>query len=235
MRFFELFGIDFNHIIFLNEPRIFKKVILPDQSYIPLKGYKKDYFDIIGKIVESCDKTDFKYKKIYFSRAKFAKTNHNEFGENQITSLFAKNEFKIIYPEELSLDEQINMINSCDIFVTAGGSLAHNVIFRKDKNMRMFLFNRMDGYQWHQWMFNEMSGIQLNYIDSYCCPYRFIMKTSISGPFLYSVNKNVRLFAKDYGLIVPHGLMVKKISSFLSYSLRFFHTVISKLMTKRNN
>ena len=196
-RFFELLGIKKEQLVIINKTTIIKKLIIPDLSFVPFTFYSKDFLRIFDLILENNNIPKSPYKKIYFSRGKFSSHSKTDFGEDQLVSFFSENGFKIIYPEEHDLIEQISFINGCDVFATIGGSLAHNIVFLNQKNQNkpiMYLFNRMDGYQWHQWLLNEAVSVPINYIDSFNEPYRWVFKTLVNGPFLYGLNKNVKRF-----------------------------------------
>ena len=107
-------------------------------------------------------------------------------------------------------------------------AIVHNIIFSKTAP-KMMLFNRMNGYQWHQWMLDEMAGVEpITYVDSYSEPYKFIFKTKIGGPYLFWINKQVKTFAKDNAFKLPEGgVCAAKI--FIRYSLRVAYTLASRI------
>ena len=229
--FLKYFGIDESKIILITEPTCVEELIIPEMSYNPLKDWHIEYLDTIYQVVDNIPKQNLEVAdKVYFSRSKFASTMKSDFGEETIVRFFEANGFKIIYPEEHDLAEQIFYVNNCKIFATIGGSCAHNIIFSKTKP-KMILFNRMNGYQFHQWFLNEMAGVEpVTYVDAYNEPYRMLMKTSVSGPFLYCVNRNVRHFAKDYGLILPKIKRAILFRSIVRYSYYSFRTIAKKIV-----
>ena len=62
------------------------------------------------------------FDKVYFSRRKIFQ-NGREWGENNIERVFYNLGYKTIYPETLSIDEQINILRNCSHFATTEGSI----------------------------------------------------------------------------------------------------------------
>lgn len=79
--------------------------------------------------------------KVYFSREQFRDAQKKEIGENEISKVFEDNDYTVIFPEKLSLAEQIFIYNHCDDWVCISGSLAHNIVFSK-KDVKVTILNR---------------------------------------------------------------------------------------------
>ena len=88
----------------------------------------------------------------------------------------------------------------------------------------------MNGYQWHQWMLDEMAGVEpITYVDSYSEPYKPFFKTTISGPYLFWPNKNVKKYALDRNFTVPKFSVAQKISIRARYTVRVIRTILSNI------
>lgn len=217
--FLKMFGILKEQIIIITEPTIYTSMIIPDMSYVPLKVWHQEFLDIVYKVVRNVGISELPpMEKVYFSRSKFSDKLKSDFGERFIVEFFRANGYEIIYPEEHSLAEQIYYVNHCKVFASIGGSCAHNILFSRTRP-KMILFNRMNGYQFHQWYLNEMAGVEpIIYVDAYNEPYHFVMKTGVSGPFLYWLNKNVKRFAADYNMVIPRIPVKDQLYCFVRYS-----------------
>lgn len=217
--FLRMFGISEEQISIVTEPMIYTRMIIPDMSYVPLEVWHQEFLDTVYKVIQNAKIPELKpAEKVYFSRSKFSEKQRSDFGEKFIVEFFKANGFEIIYPEEHSLAEQIYYVNHCKIFASIGGSCAHNILFSETKP-RMILFNRMNGYQFHQWYLNEMAGVEpVVYVDAYSEPYRFALKTGVSGPFLYWLNRNVKRFAKDNDMVIPFIPLRDRMRCFAQYS-----------------
>ena len=222
LRFLELFGIKESQIVFINEPTVVSEIIIPDMSYIPNVGYWKEYLEIVEKVVSNVEFNNKTYEKVYFSRKKFSYKSKTDFGEESIIRLVQKNEFQVFYPEELSLDDQIIIMNKCSEFASVGGSLAHNIIFCCIHRPRVTIFNRLSDYQWHQWMLNEMSNIEYTMVDAFIEPFKKIASTTINGPFLFSINKFIKKYICLRNWKKSNVNVIHRIVTFNKYSFFFF-------------
>lgn len=242
-KFLDALGIKEDQVFYITEPTCIRKVIVPEMAFIPtgtlavregeqIPRYHREYLDTIYKAVDHISVPDIEpHEKVYFSRSKFAAKSKTDYGESFITELMQANGYYIVYPEEHTLEEQIFYVNTCKVFASIGGSCAHNIIFSKTKP-QMILFNRMNGYQWHQWMLDEMANVEpITYVDMYCEPYKAIFKTTISGPYLYLINQNVKRFAEDQGFVIPPGSnnFLKIMMTLCRYTCRVLHTAATKI------
>lgn len=241
-KFLNALGIQREQVLYLTEPVRVKKVTIPEMAYVPtgtmavnqgevIPRYHREYLDVIYKVVDTITPPScVSHEKVYFSRSKFTLKSKTDFGEQFITDLMQANGYYIVYPEEHTLEEQIFYVNTCKVFASIGGSCAHNIIFSKTKP-KMILFNRMNGCQWHQWMLDEMAGVEpITYVDMYCEPYKAVFSTTISGPYLYLPNKNVRQFAKDHSLVIPPvcNNRLTMFKTIFRYTIQVLRTAASK-------
>ncbi len=69
-------------------------------------------------------------RPLYLSRTKLKRSVHSFRGEHRIEEYCRKSGFRIVYPERLSLRDQIEMVNIHDTFVGLQGSAFHSLMFR---------------------------------------------------------------------------------------------------------
>ena len=123
-------GVANENIIVVHKNTKFKRVFIPPQStnigVYALPITKKVYNKITDALY---DKTIQTYDKIYMSRG--AINDNKLFGEKQIEKIFAKNGYKIIYPEKLPIEHQITLVNNCKILAGVAGSALHLAFFMK--------------------------------------------------------------------------------------------------------
>ena len=229
-RFLELFGISKEQIYLIEKPTWLLEVIVPNLDLCPFDNWHKEYLDTIQTVVNRATVfPDLTYDKVYFTRAKFAKKYKSDFGNELICDFFRINGFQIIYPEELTLDEQISVVNQCKVFASVCGAGAHNLIFSKN-SPQTILVKRMDGYQEHQWFFDEMAGVEpVVYIDAYTEPFKGMYTTTMGGPYLFLINKNVRSYAKDNEMQLPKKWVIRNGIVFLKYTIACIKSVGSRL------
>jgi len=120
--------VNFNSALFVSNMRY-------DQAIHPMmKEFAKELKDkVLTKnssinILNNC--------KIYLSRAKWKSDKINRLRElnnrKEVEEFFEKEKFSIIYPEELSFPEQVNIFSNIDTLAGEDGSALHNSIFMNE-------------------------------------------------------------------------------------------------------
>lgn len=123
-------GVLDSNIIIVNKNTQFAKVFIPHQSSIVdvnILPITKQVFDKIAS--ELGNENIQTYEKIYLSRG--AMNDGRTFGEAKIENMFAKNGYKIIYPEKLPLEQQITLAHCCKELAGTAGSALHLAFFMK--------------------------------------------------------------------------------------------------------
>ena len=118
-------GVSRDRIIILNETKKFRKVYIPHQSFnIPFY-----YADEFSKPFEymAARTNGVGDDKIYVSRAKLK--SGRTYGEEGIQQIFAKNGFRVIYPETMPLVEQISFMKNCRVLAGCAGTALHLALF----------------------------------------------------------------------------------------------------------
>ncbi len=145
----EHLGIARDNVITITEYTQFKSVVVVKPSlrisWIPLKLIPKkillrilriniefiDTFRVIAKkFYDTGTGNTQSPNKIYFSRKCFP-SNHITC-EDRFERVFEENGFKIYYPEQLPLDEQIRLVANADVYACIQGTLEHHSLFMKD-------------------------------------------------------------------------------------------------------
>lgn len=226
-RFLELcswLGINSNQFIHINKVTRFKQVIVPDRSFFhievptygkqtPLKYMEFINQEMLGKpcyywtaeytaicktISRNCVMDLPKYEKIYFSRTRLKQ--NKEIGEKPIESIFRQNGYQILYPEQLSISEQIWYIKNCRVFASIEGTLAHNVIFASNKLEKQIILRKQSEIIPRQVMLNQVVGVPIVYVDVYEEPFPHFPISHSKGPFRLSINDNFIAFGRDEGM-----------------------------------
>ena len=157
----QAFGIPGDRVIFIGGPVMFKKIIVPDQSAIPLHycfpyeftgGYIKTFQHITK------DLTPGNYKKIYLTKSKLHRKS--VIGEDYFIDFFRKKGFAIINPEDHSLKEKAALMYGAEEVVTIDGTNSLFTVFCKPTVKLTVLTRRMDFWDTPQQMINEALGIK---------------------------------------------------------------------------
>lgn len=210
-------GIDFNEILFIDQPTSIENLVIPDDSIV-VKGdsryYYKEYSDIIDRIRKSIPVLNDSPDKIYFTRTRIRK-NKKDFGEKMIEDVFRKLGFAVYSPEELSLDEQLSLLRNCKYFACTEGSIAHNVIFCND-GVNIVIIRKICGLISYQFTLMDVRKANVTYIDSGLT--LFYVFAFWSGPFLLCVRDNLIEYAKNFGGLELYPKVSKR--SLLGYFIR---------------
>ncbi|MBP3604426.1 MAG: glycosyltransferase family 61 protein [Lachnospiraceae bacterium] len=165
-KIFEYMGIEKSQIIVMSKTTKFKAVYVPELSYCPEQYVSKEYLYPFEKIANQINLQTPSFDKIYLSRLHFTK-GKKELGEKDIQDIFLKNGYHVLYPEELSLEEQVWYYKNCKTMVTTNGTIAHNVLFC-NAGTELIILNRFcEEENMHQKAINAIKNIKVNYIDAY--------------------------------------------------------------------
>ena len=190
LEFLNLLGIKTEDIISIETPTRFRSIVIPEHSSRLGESYTKEFLIPFQEIVKHISPSS--YKKIYLSRTKFCE-NANTIGEEKIEKFFAENGFKIIFPETLSLKEQISLMLGAEQVVMLNGSASHNTLFCK-RETEVIILNRFAFINKAQFVCDYANSLRTIYIDSY---QTFLPALHGRGPFLMSITDNLYQFAKD--------------------------------------
>lgn len=197
----ELMGINKENIILLQKPTRFKKVIVPDQSLYFFSKYNREFNIPYNKILENI--TPSTDRKIYLSRTQFKKKDC--INEEYFESFYKEMGFRIVYPEQLSLKEQISLISGADEIVSTTGTISHMAIFTKPGTKIVSLLRARSFFTVVQVMINQARELDYTFIDTTCnfLPSRYSANCYYIGPTV-SWNEFVK---KEYGLELNANLI----------------------------
>ena len=194
LQLMRLLGINEDRLVFINKITQFKKVIIPETSVLITKYWTKEYKQIMDTLVENAL---FGYKKadnrkVYCSRKHFSEAK--EFGEEKIENLFRLNGYEIIYMEELSLIDQIRLLNECEEIVCLSGTLVHNAMLIRNKNCKVTILNKTYKVNPNIYLTNQLSDATFTFVDAYLSP----LPISIGkGPFIVSITNKLLKYCSD--------------------------------------
>lgn len=196
LEFLELFGINKENIIIVNSPTRFKSIIIPDVSIYPGKYYTKEYKKIFDVLFKKIDYNPKIPKKIYLSRVKYRKAKSKEKGEKNIEKLFNRNGYTTIYPEAMTLKDQIAYYKSCDEMVCINGTLSHNILFAND-GVNIIIINKTYKMNKNQGLINQVKKANSTYIDCHISIYPISYG---KGPFIIVKSIKMKKYAKDHNM-----------------------------------
>ncbi len=130
MKFLYGLGIGPDRIILINNTTRFRGVYVPPQGAVITQYISPIMNKVFDKIARNMGNEKIKtYDKIYLSRGKM--NDGRTFGEKSIEKIFAKNGYKIIYPETLPLSHQITLARNCKYMAGTAGTALHLALFMR--------------------------------------------------------------------------------------------------------
>lgn len=191
---FSAFGIKSPTIMLIEEPTRFKEVYVPEPSFLATEEGKRfwsfEFENTINQIKDYFTLGTETFDKVYLSRTKIA--GRRDFGERYVERAFKDAGYHIVYPEEISLEQQIHILKNAKIVATTEGSISHNAVFMQ-KYATLVILRKSDYINYYQVAINEMNDLNVVYIDAHLSVLNN-KKKPIVGPFFIYVNRRVADF-----------------------------------------
>ena len=150
-----------NFIITPNEKFYKYKEITVTSKTAPSGNYNKELLNFISyQLIKSVsDLPESNIKRIWISRSK---TNHRKIkNENEIREIFESYGFKIVYPEQNNLEENIKLFNNAEWVAGLHGAGLTNMMFM-EKNNNILEIRRKDDNN-NNCYFTMASDLEQNY------------------------------------------------------------------------
>ncbi len=196
--FFELLGIS-NRIVFIDRPTRFAKVLVPEPSFVFCRqdAISPLFLMPFDRIVERVKAAG--YDKVYLSKSKWTGLDFQCFGEKKLERAFLANGYHVVYPERMTLKEQVAVLKGASEIASPAGTLAHNILFAPSF-ARLIVLNRTPDALPVQACLNELKNIDCCYIDAFYAP---VAVSFIDGPFFWHVNEFVKRAFSNLNMIPP--------------------------------
>ena len=203
--FLKLLGIPTERVLVIDEPTFFEKVIVPKQSVYWYSSYNKALLGLIyDKLAKSV--TPKRCDKVYISKTKVVESDSFLFNEEYFEEFFSSHGFEVIYPEQLSVQDQISYMSGAKVIACTSGTLSHLVMFA-NQDVKLICLMRSNLDLWlrfldRQIIINMVKNVNCIFVDVSLnfIPLVFIENSHLIGPSAYW-----KEFIKDeYGIdIVP--------------------------------
>lgn len=222
----DLLGWENVNIVPLTKITKFKRIYIPSNSLQhSTKGrfYTSEFNQLVDSLKNAALSHDMKppkYEKVYLSRTRLT-SDHSEFGERGIEKLFRKVGYKILYPEQLSFEEQVYYLHNAKEVAGTMGSISHNFMFCNSET-KVYILRKSWYTNDFQYVINQVSNLDVTYIDVNLSV--FLNINSNDGPFFLYVNDNLKRFFLDkYGLHVKGNFNSRSFSSYAMICMRRPH------------
>jgi len=193
----------------------------------PAFFYTTQYKEIYSTIRDNCVCNLPKYEKVYLSRRRLKRKK--EVGEKSLEELFSANGFQIIYPELLSPREQVWYVKNARVLASVEGTLAHNSLFASEGLVQIVLRKQSEIIP-RQYMINQAIGVESIVVDSFSEPFHSFPISHSKGPFLLTLNNEVRKMCGDRGYVFVKPSVFTVIANYAEYSIKCVLYLIEKKM-----
>ena len=197
--FFRVLGLTPDRYEVVDEPTSFREIIVPDEScYILTHASRKwlEVFDLMKVHVRE-KLAPSPYEKVYLSRTDFHKYGKGDgINEEYYEKFFESRGFEVIHPENLPLEEQINVLMNAKEVACVFGTLSHLALFAEN-GLRQFNILRTTELWIHQAVINQVRDVDFYWFEGAMNP----LPTSHDfGYFMYYPTRYFRAFLDSYGM-----------------------------------
>lgn len=190
-RLFQLADVDLSSFELITGLSRFKRVIIPDNSFIADNGqryFTNQYRETISTIKRNAQVGETQYpKKLYFTRTQLK--SNRDIGEKSIEKVFKKKGYTIVAPEQHCVDDQIQMLMHCNSFAATEGSISHNAVFC-NFGTEVVIIRKCNDVNKYQMAVNEVADVNVTYIDAHHSS-KAPKNAPWVGPFYMYINSKV--------------------------------------------
>ena len=225
-----LIGIPDENIIVLDKTTQFRNLIVPTQCFdfrtAISKRMKKMYDTIASNVTPENHDT---YEKIYFSRSKLGA--NRTFGEVNVQTIFENNGFKVIWPEQLTLDSQIHLAKNARVIAGVAGTALHLGVFMKPNGQIIQLKRNLipEDCSDAQYLLARLQNADITFIDASVEMKRTEHSTTL--PQIIGDTKYLEQFFNDAGFIWQKNDF-KRYNERKEYSKELVKAILTKVLRR---
>lgn len=144
-RLLAAFGIPPERMLVLDRPTRLRRAIVPEplfeQYYSAHVDMVRPFRDVAQRVAADVKPSD---QPLYLSRRQLTSRQRPVVGEPELEDLLRDNGFAIAYPETMTIEDQVRLINGHSDIFSSLGSAAHNILFAIGKPRLHLLASRDD-------------------------------------------------------------------------------------------
>lgn len=192
-----------DRVTIISVPTTYKCVIIPKISYIQSEYYSDKYLEIFDLIHHNINKVNIeKAQKIFLTRSQLKKSASFESGVDMLDNFFSKNGYKVISPENITLDEMVGYMDNAEVIACISGTLSHNILFTQEQaqSKQLIIIERNALFNFFQPDTDKMLNCNIAYVDANISLYPVLLS---NGPFIFAWNEYLKRFANDNNMTAP--------------------------------
>jgi len=140
--FFRSIGLDTARFTAYSRPTLIREAIVPKPSMINRCEVWGAHVEMMATAADNLlgmRRSGRNGRPVYLSRARLDPTHRALWREDRLLGELRKRGFKVIYPETMSLAEQVAVFNAHETYVGPLGSAFHNTLFSREPCMNVYL------------------------------------------------------------------------------------------------
>lgn len=138
-----IFGVPLERLLVLEEPTRLRRAIVPEPLFEQLYSAHVDmvrpFREVAARVAADVMPAD---RPLYLSRRRLSSGERPVVGESELEDLMREQGFAIAYPETMTIEDQIRLINSHSDIFSSVGSAAHSILFALGKPRLHLLAHR---------------------------------------------------------------------------------------------
>lgn len=188
----KLIGIPSENILIANKVIKAKNIIIPELSTTANHQFSQEYVSIFDTIINNADISKINVpKKVYLSRKLLSLKS--EFGEEIIQHNFELNGFKVVFPEKLTLIEQIALFQKSEVIACLNGSIPFNLVFAKP-DLQTIIINKCSIPHINIKEIIAVRNIKVVFVDGFYEPVKGFPRNLGDGPFWLTFGKDLQRY-----------------------------------------
>lgn len=177
---FKSLGIPTKRILFIVEQVSLEKIIIAEQKYGFGKCLNPDgvFMNFIRSFSHPVTRQPAQslYRNIYVSRSELPYSQGRPIGEKIFEAFLAQNGYTIVYPEKLTLYQQLAIYQTAEKIIFCDGGATYSMILLPDVRAKIAIIARRRDPRWNYIEITEhFKGNQqsITWIDEVLCQYQF--------------------------------------------------------------
>ncbi|MCQ2317762.1 MAG: glycosyltransferase family 61 protein [Bacteroidales bacterium] len=185
LEFIKLIGIPLTQFYRISKITLFRSVYIPDTCFdnhrISLR-YTKEYVSLIDHICRQGSNI-FSPRKIFLMR----ENSLRQICSSRLSQIIIDSGYHLIFPEKLSVPDQISLFQNAESIVSEESSLSHNFIFCRE-GTKVVILRKVNTVNIYQALINQLRHLDVVYID---CHLSICINQRHRGPFFLYANDNL--------------------------------------------
>lgn len=184
LEFIKLLGVSLNRFCRISKITRFRSVYVPDTCFdnhrVSLR-YTKEYISLINHVIRYGSNMSYP-RKFFLMR----ENSSRQICSSILNQIVIDLGYNLIFPEKLSVSDQICLFQNAESIISEESSLSHNFVFCKE-GTKAIILRKANTINIYQALINQLRQLDVVYID---CHLSVCINQRHRGPFFLYANNN---------------------------------------------